>query len=108
MENEFDTNTVDITPVGNDKLYAILSYISILWLLGLLIEPEKNHAFVKNHVNNGIWLTILSIACSIIPIVGWIASIAVLVFWVMGLVNACTGKTFTIPVIGEKLPAFAK
>lgn len=102
MEN-FESNVVDTTPVGNDKLFAILSYIGILWLLGLLITPEKDHAFVKNHVNNGIILTIAGIICGIIPVVGWIASIVVLVFAIMGIVKAATGELFTIPVIGDKI-----
>lgn len=104
--NEFEQNIIDAnsTPEGNDKLYGILSYIGILWILGLIIEPEKNHAYVKNHVNNNIWLLIFSLASCII----WVLYIGVLVFWVMGLIAACQGKTFTMPLIGDKLPTIVK
>ena len=60
---------------GNDKLFGILAYIFILWIIGLVVEPEKNHAFVKNHVNNGILLTIAGVIVSIIskiPFIGLI------------------------------------
>ncbi|MBR5732015.1 MAG: hypothetical protein IKX80_01080, partial [Lachnospiraceae bacterium] len=43
---------------GNAVIYAVLCYICPLWLIGLLASPEKDSAFVKNHVNNGILLTI--------------------------------------------------
>ena len=55
--NEFENQSVidaNDAPVGNDKLFAILSYIGILWILGLVVAPEKDHAFVKNHVCNTI------------------------------------------------------
>lgn len=101
MENE-NINTTPAAPSGNAKLFAILSYICPLWLLGLLIEPEKNDPYVKNHVNNGIVLSICGVICGIIPVLGWIASIAVLVFAIMGIVAAAQDNTFVIPLIGDK------
>lgn len=107
MENEslnqgpvIDNNPTG--PVGNDKLYSILAYIGILWLIGLLAAPEKDHAFTKNHVNNGIILCIAGIICGIIPVIGWLCSIVVLVFAIMGIVAAAQDKTYTIPLIGDK------
>lgn len=108
MENENYSNQGPVidnnpsAPSGNAKLYAILSYICPFWLLGLLIEPEKDDPYVKNHVNNGIVLSICGAACAIIPVLGWIASIAVLVFAIMGIVAAAQGTKFVIPLIGDK------
>ncbi|MBQ1292983.1 MAG: hypothetical protein IIY21_03010, partial [Clostridiales bacterium] len=53
---------------SNAKLFSILSYVGILWLLGLLISPEKTSPFVRSHVNNGIIISIME--C--IPFVGWV------------------------------------
>ena len=113
MENNYEP-IIDggdsTTPVGNDKVFAILCYVGILWLLGLLIAPEKDHAFVKNHVNNGILLSICGVVVSIIcviPIIGWILGallgIAVFVFWIMALIAAIQGKMHTLPIIGDKI-----
>ncbi len=95
---------------GNAKLYAILSYFGILWLLGLLIEPEKNDPYVKNHVNNGIILCIAGVASGIIgviPVIGvfiaGILSVVILVFAIMGIIAAASDKEFTMPLIGDKL-----
>ena len=56
-ENQTQVNTSEQLP-SNAKLFSILAYISLLWLLGLLISPEKTSPFVRSHVNNGIVLCI--------------------------------------------------
>ena len=81
---------------SNAKLFSILSYVGILWLLGLLISPEKTSPFVRSHVNNGIIISILE--C--IPFVGWVCGI---ICAVMGIIAACKTQYFTIPVIGDKI-----
>ncbi|MDP4119931.1 MAG: hypothetical protein Q8876_02610 [Bacillota bacterium] len=61
-----------IPPVGqpivsnNSKLYKILSYISILWIIGLVVSPEKNQPSVRFHVGQGIVLTIFSVVLKIV------------------------------------------
>ena len=64
---------------GNAVIYAALCYVCPLWLIGLLASPEKDSAFVKNHVNCGILLSIAGVASGVIagilamiPVVGWI------------------------------------
>lgn len=49
----------------NGKLFSILAYIPFLWLIGLLVEPEKSDAKVRFHVGQGIILTIVGAALSI-------------------------------------------
>ena len=95
---------------GNDLLFGILSYIAILWLIGLLVEPEKNHAYVKNHVNNGILFTIAGVIISILsklPFIGWIFGIILglgfFVLWLLAIISAAQGKKYTLPVIGDTL-----
>ena len=97
-------------PTGSEKAFAILAYFGFLWLIGLLKEPEKDTAYVKNHVNNGIILTIVGFASGVIcaiPVVGWIVAgvvgIASLVFAIIGIVKACQNQTYLFPVIGEKI-----
>lgn len=43
--------------IDNIKVYKILSYIGLLWLVGLLV-PEKENKDLKFHVGQGIILTI--------------------------------------------------
>ena len=87
----------------NAKLFSILAYISLLWLLGLLISPEKTSPFVRNHVNNGILICIAFAICACIPFVGWVCEIAVAVFAIMGIVAACKTQYYTLPIVGDKI-----
>jgi uncharacterized membrane protein len=91
---------------NNNKLYNILAYLGILWLVGLIAAP--NEPDVKFHVNQGLVLFLLEIAVgivSIIPIIGWIVgfagSIFCLVLTIMGIINAAKGEQKELPLIGK-------
>lgn len=96
-DNQTQVNTSEQLP-SNAKLFSILAYISVLWLLGLLITPEKTSPFVKNHVNNGIVLCITGAILACIPFIGWIAEIAVAIFAIMGIVAAAKTQYYTLPL----------
>lgn len=91
---------------SNDKVFGILSYFGILWLIGLLAGKTE---FAKFHANQGLVLFIAGIiigAVSAVPIVGWfivapLGSIATLVLAIMGIVNAAKGEMKPLPVIGK-------
>ncbi|MBR3464224.1 MAG: hypothetical protein IKH23_04045 [Clostridiales bacterium] len=95
---------------SNAKLFSILAYIGALWLLGLLIRPDKECPFVRHHVNNGILLligfgaySVLGIFIGRIPFIGWILNLGVygcLVFvMVYGIISAARTKLFNIPLV---------
>ena len=96
-DNQTQVNTSEQLP-SNAKLFSILAYISVLWLLGLLISPEKTSPFVRNHVNNGIVLCITGAILACIPFIGWIAEIAVVIFMVMGIIAAAKTQYYTLPL----------
>jgi len=75
-----------VAPADNRKLFSILSYIGILWLIGLLVQPEKNDPRVRFHVGQGIMLSIL----------GFGASIAVSI--IMGILGAIFGRLWYTPL----------
>lgn len=99
---------------SNGKIFAALSYVGILWLIGLLVDPDKNDPKVKFHVGQGLLLFIADIALNIISgILGnfmpsaimvllnmaiWVFSI---VFMIIGIVNAIHGEDKQLPVIGQ-------
>lgn len=121
------------TTTDNAKLYSILSYIGILWLIGLL-GSQKDNPSVRFHVNQGIILSIFAAAICIVAailntiiggiftenyyglivytsptgihlqhLISYIASAVILVGTIIGAVNASQGKEQPLPVIGKLL-----
>lgn len=92
--------------VEQNKVYAVLAYIGILFLVALLAAPESK--FAKFHANQGCVLFIASVAFGfvwVIPILGWIigffGGIFTLVLAIMGIVNAANGEMKKLPIIGD-------
>lgn len=105
---------------------SIVSYISVFWLLGLLIPPYNNDSRVRFHVGQGMLLFILSAAGNIVlgilkAVIGifdgiWILfsplmaavrisqlmfGLCLLGLFVYGVVNAAKGLEKPLPVIGS-------
>ena len=104
-------------PTDNTKLFSILAYIPLLWLVGLL--ADRGNPKVMYHVNQGILFNIaaviLSIAVNVISIILTavlpilviitgllgLAVLAIDLIWlIMGIINACNGVEKPLPVIG--------
>jgi len=85
---------------------AIVAYI--LFFVPLLTE-DKNDPFVHYHVKQGLALLIAAVVVSIfgtfVPIIGWILwfplSIVIMILFIIGVVNAATGKQKPLPIIGK-------
>ncbi len=113
----------------NIKIYKVLSYIGILWLIGLLVD-EKNDEKLKFHVGQGMLITILSLVIvmvnslfvskifmitknnywgmsyyQVISPLGYIIMstlwIIPLVYSIIGIVNVLKDKETPLPLIGK-------
>ena len=93
-ENQTQVNTSEQLP-SNAKLFSILAYISVLWLLGLLITPEKNSPYVRHHVNNGIVVCIMD-CIPVVCVFAWVCM-------VMGIIAAAKTQYFTLPLFLGKI-----
>lgn len=83
---------------------AVVAYI--LFFVPLLTEA-KNDPFVKFHVKQGLVLLlgwVASMVVGMIPILGWIIApflgIFLLILFVIGVINALSGKESKLPLIG--------
>ena len=89
----------------HSKLYACLSYLSILIIIPALV-PVKD-SFVRFHLNQGLILLIANIlfgCISFIPhmtLAGDLLNCIVLILAVMGIVSAIQGQKKKLPVIGR-------
>ena len=91
--------------VEKNKVFAILAYLGILFIVPLLAAKES--PFAMYHANQGLVLFLVAIALGIvtmIPILGWIVGavgwIAHIVFMIMGIINASNGQMKPLPLIG--------
>lgn len=116
--SDYEEQSFNLSPKTREKIYCILAYIYILWLVGLLSDKENRK--VRFHVNQGIILSIVLfssliiinilsiILYSIAPILAsltaflqltWIcASIA---FISIGIINVLKDNMIPLPLIGN-------
>ncbi|HKI90509.1 MAG TPA: hypothetical protein VKA38_15895 [Draconibacterium sp.] len=84
------------------KTKAIVAHITIIgWIIALVINSSEKDEIASYYIRQLLGLYLLGIICSIIPIIGWIASIAVFVFWIMSLVGAIQGEMKETPFVGK-------
>lgn len=83
---------------------AALAYV--LFFIPFLTEFH-NDSFVKFHIKQGLVLFLACLASAVIirmPVIGWILmgplNIFLFVLWIMGIINALTGKQKQLPLIG--------
>ena len=95
-------------PIGqqNTALMAALAYLGILIIVPLL--TTKDDPFVKFHIKQGLVLIISAIvlmAVRWVPFIGWMLAMfiypIILIFVILGIINATTGKTKELPIIGK-------
>ena len=86
------------------KVTGIVSYLTIIgWLIAYLAGDKEGAKF---HLNQSLVLGICELVLYIlnwIPIIrwfAWIISLALLVFWIMGLISACKEEEKPLPLIG--------
>lgn len=105
---ETANTTADYAPedIASNKVMAVLAYLGILFIVPLVAAP--NSPYAKFHANQGLLLFLLNIATgvlTIIPFVGWIAAaigtVASIVFFILGIVNAVKGQAKELPIIGK-------
>lgn len=102
--------TAGNSDVNDNKAMAIIGYIIPILFFIPLVTDAKNSPFAKFHANQQLILLIAAIAVNVvgamIPFIGWflilpLGSIAIIVFAIMGVINAAKGEMKALPLIGE-------
>ena len=111
--------TPDPADVDKNKIFGILAYLGILFLVPLLAAKES--PFARYHTNQGVvlfiaaivaWIAnvILAMILAFIPVIGWILIIllnfgiliGILALVVIGIINAANGVCKPLPLIGNR------
>jgi uncharacterized membrane protein len=95
----------DPADVEKNKIFAILAYLGILFLVPLLAAKESR--FAMYHANQGLVLFLFALAVGVVmavPVLGWIVGVvgwvAEIVFMILGIINAANGQMKPLPLIG--------
>ena len=105
MNTPDSTSDYDPADVENYKIISLFAYLGILFIVPLLAGKDSKYA--RFHTNQGIILFIFSVILAFLarfPHVGWIFSLAevvTVIFAILGIINAVTGKTRELPLIGK-------
>lgn len=91
----------------DENIGGMLCYIFIIGLIFLFMEKENR--FIRFHalqaVFLGVFLLIINIAISFIPLIGWIISLLmgpiVLFLMIFMMYKSYKGEYFKLPVIGD-------
>lgn len=102
-----ETQEISQEEISSGKVMAVLSYLGCLMLIPLF--AGRKNKFSKFHLNQGLALfvtnVLLSVIVNCIPKIGSIlaifVSIIMLIFEIIGIVNAATGKVKELPLIGK-------
>ena len=114
MDGKDFTGEFNAKEVEDNKLWAILAYFGILFLIPLFAAKESKYA--KFHTNQGILACIVTFAFAIVSVIFcfipfiktviapfFISATAVIgaFFFVYGVMNACQDRAKELPVIGK-------
>ncbi|TXC78519.1 hypothetical protein [Luteibaculum oceani] len=101
-----------------DRLSAALAYLTVIgWVISLLIHKSRPKYFINFHLKNALFLHGTAFAMSFLMrfanslgILLSLIGLAMMVYYVIGLINALMGSEQPLPFIGnwiqEKLPNF--
>lgn len=105
------TNCFERDDIEANKVISLFAYIWILFLIPLLAAPNSKYA--RFHANQGLILFLLSIACGIVStpfhFLTWFSIpnflnflyVIPLVYMILGIINAVSGKAAELPIIGK-------
>ncbi len=100
-----ETRQLNITPEEAEagKTMAILAYF--VFFVPLIVEEAKKNKFAMYHTEQAIVLLIFNLIVNIIGVVtcgfGYILFIAVIVYYIIGIINAVKGEAKPLPLIGQ-------
>lgn len=112
-----------IDTMGNQvqgKDVALIAHLTVVGLvIAIIMNSSNKTAFGSYHIRQalGLWITyvlygFLWIFFLIIPIIGWIAGIALgilmIAMWIVGIINALNGYEKPMPVFGKKYAEWFK
>ncbi len=84
------------------KTTAIIAHITLIgWIIAIIINSNEKNEFASFYIRQLLGLFLAGLILAWIPIIGWLLSIAIFVFWLMSLINAIQGEKKELPLVGH-------
>lgn len=95
--------------VEEGKIFAFLAYLLSIIGFVIVLLAKKDNKFAMFHAKQSLVLFIVYIigwiVLMLIPVLGWMLLfvwwIIMLIFTILGIINALTGKEKELPIIGK-------
>ncbi len=86
----------------DSKTTAIIAHITLIgWIIAIVINSKEKNEFASFYIRQLLGLYLAGLILGWIPIIGWLISIAVFIFWLMSLISAVQGEKKETPLIGH-------
>lgn len=84
------------------KTKAIVAHITIVgWIIALVINSTQKDEIASYYIRQLLGLYLTAVVLAIIPVIGWMLSIVIFVFWILSLVGAINGEMKETPILGK-------
>jgi uncharacterized membrane protein len=94
------------------KTKSIIAHITIIgWLIALILNNQNEGAkdeMTSFYLRQLLGLYLAGIILTFIPIIGWLASIVVLIFWIISLLGSLSGDMKKVPLLGDQFQEWFK
>lgn len=111
-ENQINNVNKDIIDEKANVMVGVLSYLGLLWIVAYFCRQKGESAeYENNHLRQGfgillaiVLINIASVIGSFVPFLPFIFGImnlVLIVFAIMGIINAAGKKIAKLPVIGD-------
>jgi uncharacterized membrane protein len=84
------------------KTKAIVAHITIIgWIIALVINSNDKDEFAGYYIRQLLGLYLTALVLGLIPVIGWVLSVVIFVFWILSLIGAVQGEIKETPVLGK-------
>lgn len=84
------------------KTNAIVSHLFLIgWVIALVINSNDKDELASFYIRQNLGLMLAGMILVMIPVIGWIVSIAIFVFWIMSFIGAVQGEKKETPILGK-------
>lgn len=98
----------------DDKTKSIVAHLTLIgWIIALVMNQTDKGPNTSYYLRQMLGLTVLGVLSWLVglipvPYLSMIFSIAILVLWVISLINALSGQQKPVPVVGEMFQQWFK